>query len=118
MIILLPYTMEVEVPDKFIQQVNSLLDEHISQAYYRISDLARDLKVSRVHLYRKVKAITGKSCSRYILDRRLERAHKLLKQTNHTVTEIAYEVGFNNLSYFARAFKARYHVNPSKMNRT
>ncbi len=98
----------------FMKQLNMLLDEHVADHQYMISDLARDMNISRVQLYRKIKGLTGKCCSAHIRDRRLKRARKLLRKTDKSVTEIAYEVGFNNLSYFARKFREKYSVNPSE----
>jgi len=99
----------------FMNRLNMLLDEHVADHQYMISDLARDMNISRVQLYRKIKNLTGKCCSAHIRDRRLKRARKLLKKTNKSVTEVAYEVGFNNLSYFARKFREKYSVNPSEI---
>lgn len=110
--------MAEDASNRFILQVNSLLDEHLPHSSYRINDLAKDLHVSRVHLYRKIKAETGKSCTEYILERKLEHAYYLLRNSRRNVTEVAYEVGFNNLSYFARAFRARFSMNPSEVART
>ncbi|MEJ2003652.1 MAG: helix-turn-helix transcriptional regulator [Cyclobacteriaceae bacterium] len=98
----------------FIHRLNKLLDEHAADHHYRIADLAQDMNLSRVHLHRKIKQLTGKCCSEHIRDRKLKKARKLLKKTDKTVTEIAFEVGFNNLSYFARKFREKYHVNPSE----
>lgn len=103
---------------QFISHVDTLLEEHLSHAYYSINDLAHDLNVSRVHLYRLIKAYSGKSCSKYVLDRRLDRAHDMLKSGCSSVTDVAYAVGFNNLSYFARAFRARFSINPSELRNT
>ena len=110
--------MADHTPDRFISNVDTLLDEHLSHAYYSITHLADDLNVSRVHLYRLIKAHTGKSCSKYVLDRRLDRAHEMLKAGKNSVTDVAFAVGFNNLSYFARAFRAKFDVNPSQLRNT
>ncbi len=103
-------------PEKnFLEQINMLLDEHLADQRYTVSDLASDLNISRVQLHRKIKKLTGKSSSHHIRERKLRRAHQLLAESDKTVTEIAYEVGFNNLSYFARSFRELYDHNPSEI---
>jgi AraC-like DNA-binding protein len=100
---------------KFLEQINDLVDEHLADQRYTVSDLASGLGVSRVQLHRKIKKLTGKSSSHHIRERKLRRAFQLLNDSDLSVTEIAYEVGFNNLSYFARSFREMYHYNPSEI---
>jgi len=99
----------------FVNRLNSLLDEHAADSHYHISDLARDMNISRVQLHRKIKELTGMCCSAHIRDRKLRHAYELLRSTNKSVTEVAFEVGFNNLSYFARKFREKYNKNPSEI---
>ena len=63
--------------------------------------------------YKKLLALTGKSPIEFIRSIRVQRAAQLLEQSQLTVSEIAYEVGFNNPKYFTRYFKAEYHCLPS-----
>jgi AraC-like DNA-binding protein len=69
--------------------------------------------ISRVALYRKVLSITGKSPVEFIRSIRLQRAAQLLEESQLTIAEVAYEVGFNNSKYLAKYFKAAYGVLPS-----
>ena len=69
--------------------------------------------MSRVHLYKKLLALTGKSPIEFIRIIRLQRAAQLLEKSQLSVSEVAYQVGFNNPKYFAKYFKAAYHVLPS-----
>ena len=71
--------------------------------------------MSRVQLYRKVKALTGTSPVELLREMRLERAHKLITTTTKSIAEIAFEVGFNTPSYFSNCFKKQYGVYPSEM---
>ena len=68
--------------------------------------------MSGSQLYRKLKALTGKSTAIYIRSIRLAQAYELLRQTDMTVSEIAYEVGFKNTAYFSRCFSEQYGKSP------
>jgi AraC-like DNA-binding protein len=70
--------------------------------------------MSRVQLHRKLSALFGHSASDLIRDFRLERAAELLRQKSGNVSEIAFQVGFENLSYFTKAFKQKYEITPSE----
>jgi AraC-like DNA-binding protein len=71
--------------------------------------------VSRAQLYRKKKALTNDSIANYLLQQRLHWAWQLLKTTELNVSEIAYEVGFKDPSYFSRVFKKRFGGSPVEM---
>jgi AraC-like DNA-binding protein len=71
------------------------------------------LAMSKTQLHLKIKALTGETPGELLRNFRLKRAAQLLSQKADTVTQIAYQVGFNNLSYFAKCFKALYGVSPS-----
>jgi AraC-like DNA-binding protein len=75
--------------------------------------LAREIGMSRTHLNRKIRAITNLSSQDFIRTLRLQRAARLLQTASGTVSEIAYKVGFNNLSYFSRAFLKHFGKLPS-----
>ncbi|MBQ6243936.1 MAG: helix-turn-helix transcriptional regulator [Bacteroidales bacterium] len=65
-------------------------------------------------MYRRLKQLTGVSVIEYIRSIRLKKAALLLQSCNYTVAEVMYSVGFNNASYFSRAFSAVYHMPPSE----
>ena len=71
------------------------------------------LALSKTQLHRKLKALTDESPGQVLRNFRLKRAAQLLSQQADTVSQIAYQVGFTNLSYFAKCFKAQYGVSPS-----
>ena len=96
-----------------IEKVVKLIQKNISNSNFGSEDLAKKLLISESQLYRKIKAITDKSTAVFIRSIRLLHAKELLATTNKTVSEIAYEVGFNDPSWFSRAFKDEFGVSPS-----
>lgn len=102
------------VDEQFIRQSIETVEENISNADFSVEDLSRALHMSRVALYRKLLALTGKSPLDFIKTIRLKRAAQLLEKSQCTISEIAYEVGFNNPKYFARNFRKEFGVLPSE----
>ncbi len=100
--------------ENFITQVIEEIEEHMSDSELSVEKLSDAMAMSRIHLHRKLKALTDQSASQFIRTIRLKRAKQLLEQKSATVTEIAYEVGFNNISYFAKCFKEQFGVLPSE----
>lgn len=79
-----------------------------------VDELAKSLHTSRSQLHRKIKALTGKSTTNYINTIRLEKAKEILETTDLHISEIAYEVNFEDLAYFSKAFKKKYTYSPSQ----
>ncbi|GGG48374.1 sensor histidine kinase [Croceivirga lutea] len=100
------------IEQKFINQLNSLINENLGNSDYSVENLAEDLTISRVQLYRKVKAMMGISISDYIGNIRLEKAKVMLETGSLTVAEIAYTNGFSSPNYFSTAFKNKYGTSP------
>lgn len=98
---------------KFLEQVMDLLERKYADASFGVPQMQRALAMSKTQLHRKIKALTNESPGELLRNFRLKRAAQLLSQKADTVTQIAYQVGFNNLSYFAKCFKALYGVAPS-----
>lgn len=98
---------------KFLEQVLELLEKEYANANFGVPQMQRALAMSKTQLHRKLKALTNESPGELLRNFRLKRAAQLLSQKTDTVTQIAYQVGFNNLSYFAKCFKALYGVSPS-----
>jgi AraC-like DNA-binding protein len=73
------------------------------------------LGFSRSQLHRKLKALLGKSTNQLIVEVRLNEAHRVLKQKAGTVSEVAYSVGYSNLSYFTKSFKNKFVLLPSEV---
>ena len=100
--------------DKFIKKVIGILEVSYSNPEFSVNDFADHMGMSRVQLHRKLKAITGLSATDFIRSFRLEKAEKLIVNQADSISQIAYQVGFNNLSYFAKCFKEKYGNAPSE----
>lgn len=99
--------------EKLIQNAVKIVEAKISDADFSVEDFSQELGMSRVHLYKKLMSLTGKSPLEFIRSIRLQHAAQLLEKSQLTVAEIAYKVGFNNPKYFAKYFKDEFNVLPS-----
>jgi len=100
---------------KFLKQLNQLLEDKLSEEGLSINYLIKQLGLSRTQLFRKLKALTGMSAAEYIRDYRLRKAYELLKGTDVTVSEVIHQTGFNSRSYFYDSFKKKFGTSPSKV---
>ena len=98
---------------QFLQKIVKLIHEDISNSNFDSEELAKKLLVSESQVYRKIKAITGKSTAVYMRSIRLQYAKDLLISSDKTVSEVAYETGFNDPSWFSRAFKKEFGYSPT-----
>lgn len=99
----------------FMQRFKKVLDERLSDSDLSVEDIGAELGFSRVQLYRKVKALTGKSPVEFVRERRLERAQQLLLDSSFNISEIAYKVGFSSPSYFTKCYKDLYGTSPTSV---
>lgn len=99
---------------KFLQNAISIICEDISNDLLTARHLSHRLHLSESQLYRKLKAITGKSTAIFIRSIRLQKARQMILTTDKTISEIAYEVGFNDPSWFSRAFKEEFGYSPNE----
>ena len=99
--------------EKLIQRAIKCVEDNISDAAFSVETLSHELGMSRVHLYKKLLALTGKSPIEFIRVIRLQQAAQLLEKSQLTVSEVAYKVGFNNPKYFTKYFKEEYKMLPS-----
>jgi signal transduction histidine kinase/ligand-binding sensor domain-containing protein/DNA-binding response OmpR family regulator len=100
--------------EKFIQKALDIVEKNISNTDYSVERMSRDMGVSRGHLYNKIMALTGKTPIEFIRIMRLKRAAQLLGKSQLTVSEIAFEVGFNDPKYFSKYFKEEFNLSPSE----
>ncbi|WEK34311.1 MAG: two-component regulator propeller domain-containing protein [Candidatus Pseudobacter hemicellulosilyticus] len=110
-----PETIAIEsADDRFLKMAREAVEKNIGNPDYSVEDLSRDLFMSRVAAYKKILALTRLTPVEFIRHLRLKRAAQLLAQSQLTVAQVAYEVGFNNPKNFARYFKEAFQVLPSQ----
>lgn len=106
---------ENSIDEQFLQKALRFVEENIDNPEISVEQFCIYMAVSRTNLHRKLKALTGKSATEFIRSIRLKRAASLLQQKSGTVSDVAYSVGFNNLSYFSRCFKEEIGKLPSEI---
>lgn len=99
--------------EKLIENAIKYVEANISRSDLSVEELSHELGMSRVHLYKKLLQITGKTPIEFIRIIRLKRAAQLLRESQQNVSEIAYQLGFNNPKYFSKYFKDEFGVLPS-----
>lgn len=99
--------------EQFISKAVKVVEVNIANTDFTVEDLSAEMAMSRVYLYKKLLSLTGKTPIEFIRIIRLTRAVQLLEKSQLTISEIAYQVGFNNPKYFAKQFKEEYKVLPS-----
>ncbi|MEJ7558285.1 MAG: two-component regulator propeller domain-containing protein [Pedobacter sp.] len=99
--------------EKFVRMVSLRMDNHLSDPDYSVDQLSSEMNISRVGLYKKLLALTGKSPVAFMRSHRLKCALPLLEKSQLTIAQIAYEVGYNNPKQFSKYFKQEYGVLPS-----
>lgn len=107
-------TPTLDVDGQFIENFKAKIREQLSNATLTVEDLSAEMGMSRVQLYRKVKALTDVSPVELIRITRLKRAESLLLQGGKTIAEVAYEVGFSSPSYFSKCFKEHFGCLPGE----
>lgn len=99
----------------FIVRFKDVVEARLADSDVSVDDLAAAMNLSRVQLYRKVKAISGSSPVELLRTARLNRGYQLLLQTDKTISEVAYDVGFTAPSYFTKCFKDEFGISPSDL---
>jgi signal transduction histidine kinase/ligand-binding sensor domain-containing protein/DNA-binding response OmpR family regulator len=99
--------------ESLVRKVIAIVEENISNPDFSVDALSKEVGMSRIHLYRKLNSISGKTPVEFIRSIRMERAARLLEQSQLTVSEIAYQVGFNNPKYFTKQFREEFGELPS-----
>jgi signal transduction histidine kinase/AraC-like DNA-binding protein len=100
--------------EKFIERLQKILDKNLSNSDYSTEDFASEIGMSRMQLHRKLKSLLGVSSTEFLRNERLKISAELLKKGNGNISEIAYSVGFNDVSYFSKCFKEMYQCTPTE----
>jgi signal transduction histidine kinase/AraC-like DNA-binding protein/CheY-like chemotaxis protein len=118
------YTSDITIPGKlpvskgldkkFLSDFSGIVEQNLANENFSVDDISKAIGISRIQLYRKVKALLGCGVSDYILNRRLKKAKYLLVNEDYSISEITYMVGFSSPKYFATVFKAKYECTPSE----
>lgn len=112
----LPVELKAQIPKKldkkFINDFTAIVESNIGNDNFNVNEICKVIGISRVQLYRKVKALLGCNVNDYILAVRLQKAKYLLAESEISVSEIAYKTGFSSARYFATVFKNKFNVTP------
>jgi len=108
--------MSFSAPD-FLTKLDCVIDKNIANEDFSIELLCQQLTISYTHTYRQIKELSGLSPSRYICKRRLACSLTLLQETDLSISEISYRVGFNSLPYFSRCFSQEYGCSPLRFRK-
>ena len=98
----------------FMERFAALLNDHFDDPELSVERISRDMGVSRVHLYRRVKTLSGLSPVDYMRNLRLGKAAELLRQRRFSISEVAYRTGFSSPPYFSKCFKETFGMTPSE----
>ncbi len=105
---------QTQKEDAFILKIQQILEVHLTDTDFGIQDLCREVGMSRSQLHNKIKALTGRSTSLYLRFLRLNKAKALLQNHDLNISDVAYQVGFNDPRYFTRSYVQEFGEAPSK----
>ncbi|MCB0521207.1 MAG: response regulator [Lewinellaceae bacterium] len=105
----------LQIEDAFLQKLNAIIEANLGEAEFNVNELCNEMLMSRSQLFRKLKALTDKSIVAYLRSARLHKARELLQTGELNVTEVAFEVGFNDPKYFSRAFSQEFGYAPKEL---
>ena len=103
---------------EFVESLSAFIEANLTTDKIKVDEFCKKHGLSRTQLYRKMKSLIGMSFTEFVRDYRLRKAHALLIEGNHNVSEIIYMIGFNSRSYFYESFKKKFGVSPSEIGDT
>lgn len=106
---------EMSAEDRFLTRLKEVIEANMADSDLSIERIGAEIGMSRVQLYRKVKALTGTTPVDLVRRARLVRARQMLEQKTSTVSEVAYSVGFATPSYFSKCFKEEFGMLPNEV---
>lgn len=105
-------TVSKKIDRKFVTEFSAIIENNIANEDFSVIDICKELGISRVQLYRKVKAVLGYNINEYILDVRMQKAKYLLLNEDLSIAEVSYKVGFSSQAYFSTVFKTKFGATP------
>ncbi|MEN0050937.1 MAG: response regulator, partial [Bacteroidota bacterium] len=108
-------TSDANLENAFLSQLKAVIEEKMNRSDFQIADLAEGMHMSHVQVYRKLKALTGRTPSQFVRSIRLQKGKALVLDSELTISEIAYEVGFADPSYFTRTFQKEFGKAPREL---
>jgi len=111
---LIPEKSMSSMDARFMDRARKVLDQNLSNPEFDTVEFSRQMNLSRAQLHRKLHALLNLSATTFVRTYRLNAAARLMEAKTGNVAEIAFEVGFNNLSYFSKCFRAQFGVKPSE----
>jgi signal transduction histidine kinase/DNA-binding response OmpR family regulator len=99
---------------KFINEFNAQVQSNIANENFSVEDICKHIGISKMQLYRKVKALLNTNVNEHILNVRLQKAKYLLRNEDLNIQEVAYKVGFSSPAYFSTVFKSKFNATPSE----
>jgi len=103
--------------DKFLQKIHQIVLENIEDTDFDVSRLVAEMEMSRTQIHRKIKALTDQPTTHFVRIIRMQEAKKLFDSTSLNVSEVAYKVGYKNVTNFSTYFKAHFGVPPSQIDK-
>lgn len=107
-------TLVNSIDDKILYRTREYVDKHISDPHWRIEDMSKELGLSRMHLHRKLKTLTGMTPAEFVKHIRLKKAAKILQENTISVKEVMFLVGFEDADHFRISFKEMFGAPPSE----
>ena len=104
--------------EKLMKSVISIIKKNIDQPNFTVETLGKEVGLSRVHLFRKLKSLTGRTPSDFIRNIRMKNACELLELGSYRTAEVAYMVGFQDVKYFSKCFKKFTKMSPKQYRQT
>ena len=98
--------------EQLMERIIKSINEHIGESEFGVDDICHDAGISRAHLHRKMKEMTGIPVSEFIRNIRMEQAARLLKEQKLNITQVAYTVGYSSLPYFSSVFRKHFGLSP------
>jgi DNA-binding response OmpR family regulator len=102
------------IDKEFLKDLKAVIEEHLDNPDFSVEELSNKLYMGRTSLYRKIQALSGETPTDFIRTYRLKRAAELLRSSNKSVIDIAFDVGFSSATYFTKCFKKQFHQLPKE----